>query len=318
MVLEVGDEGQVYVQSQVTDYKEENIATEEAGRRRRQQRNRQNDDDSSSQGISNNEEMDAGDNGHRRGRPPHLRGRYLDGHPSARKKQRVSRAHNHRNPFYCATMLTLLKPWRNLSTARDGERLRRVLGGIQYFHDCSAAARDHVDDDDLPEDDFDNSRRGAQDAEEGEMPAMIQGEGLSEEGLQALIEAGQGGTRERLHALHGLEAARQASVFTDEVVPGNGSWVVSNATPPPANANEETMRRIAEWTKSLEADVRRQNAVQSGEAGPGALEADGSGVERMEESDVEGDDEGVQGIPNVTPLPAEEALSAANAADLGW
>ncbi|KIL70015.1 hypothetical protein M378DRAFT_67250, partial [Amanita muscaria Koide BX008] len=90
--------------------------------------------------------------------------------------QRVQRCRNHRNlpnfvgkyfprcddpatySFYCACMLLLLKPWRDLLTdlksptqtwpdafelfmQNSSSRIRFILSGIQYFHECDTAAR---------------------------------------------------------------------------------------------------------------------------------------------------------------------------------
>ncbi|KIL55264.1 hypothetical protein M378DRAFT_59934, partial [Amanita muscaria Koide BX008] len=60
-------------------------------------------------------------------------------------------------PFYCACMLILLKPWRDLRTDLKSptlswsesfkdfmktapERVKFALAGIQYFHDCDSSA----------------------------------------------------------------------------------------------------------------------------------------------------------------------------------
>ncbi|KIL56470.1 hypothetical protein M378DRAFT_47378, partial [Amanita muscaria Koide BX008] len=60
-------------------------------------------------------------------------------------------------PFYCACMLMLLKPWRDLHTdlkppsqswidcfhlflEAAPERVKYILSGIQYFHECDSAA----------------------------------------------------------------------------------------------------------------------------------------------------------------------------------
>ncbi|KAH9971532.1 hypothetical protein BGW80DRAFT_1119375, partial [Lactifluus volemus] len=60
--------------------------------------------------------------------------------------------------FYCACILTLLKPWRNLAIdlKRDDETWRsayerflllapaeipRIIGGLQYFHECESSAK---------------------------------------------------------------------------------------------------------------------------------------------------------------------------------
>ncbi|KAJ7187074.1 hypothetical protein C8R46DRAFT_810295, partial [Mycena filopes] len=58
--------------------------------------------------------------------------------------------------FYCACMLVLLKPWRNLATdlksgtqswseafetfkASASPRIHDILAGVQYFHSCQSA-----------------------------------------------------------------------------------------------------------------------------------------------------------------------------------
>src|ERR1700722_8779467 len=68
------------------------------------------------------------------GRPPHDRFRYLPNHPKHKVIQRIKRMIGHNNlpniigryfprrddpdtyQFYCASMLLLLKPWRNIET----------------------------------------------------------------------------------------------------------------------------------------------------------------------------------------------------------
>ncbi|EMD32190.1 hypothetical protein CERSUDRAFT_99591 [Gelatoporia subvermispora B] len=100
---------------------------------------------------------------------------YLPHHPCSQTKQRVRRTTGHNNlpnfvgyPFlrnddpgvyslYCASMLVLLKPWRNLETdlkapdeswsdafdrflAGSPKRIRDIPPGIQYFHECRTAA----------------------------------------------------------------------------------------------------------------------------------------------------------------------------------
>lgn len=61
---------------------------------------------------------DVDDLGERRrgpGRPSNPRAHYVSPHPKAGSQVRVKRAASHRNPFYCASMLALLKPWRDLA-----------------------------------------------------------------------------------------------------------------------------------------------------------------------------------------------------------
>ena len=102
------------------------------------------------------------------GRPRHPRIRYLNNHPKSGTVHRIIRAQGHRNlpnflgrwlprnddektyDFYCACMLMLLKPWRDLLTdlkspseswaaafqtfrTSAAPRIQRTLSGIQYF-----------------------------------------------------------------------------------------------------------------------------------------------------------------------------------------
>ncbi|KAI1782352.1 hypothetical protein LXA43DRAFT_906046, partial [Ganoderma leucocontextum] len=71
---------------------------------------------------------------HQRGRPRNVRSRYLEGHPNADTKHRIVRSAGHNTltniigswfprrddegtyDTYCAAMLMLLKPWRDLSS----------------------------------------------------------------------------------------------------------------------------------------------------------------------------------------------------------
>jgi hypothetical protein len=114
----------------------------------------------------------------RKGRPSHLRVEYLETHPRHNKKVRIVRGGNNRtlpniigrwfprrdpglpqHVYYCASMLMLLKPWRSIDDLRGaGEswevafatflrdaspRLKRILSGIEYFHQCRDAADSH-------------------------------------------------------------------------------------------------------------------------------------------------------------------------------
>lgn len=110
----------------------------------------------------------------KRGRPRSERSRYLEGHTRRNHMIRVLRPDRHkmllsivgpyfpnakdtRNyEFYCASMITLLKPWRRLShikpddetweealnklRSEGGEKIARYLSNIQYYYDSKAAA----------------------------------------------------------------------------------------------------------------------------------------------------------------------------------
>ena len=115
-----------------------------------------------------------------RGRPKTERIPYLSTHPAFASKARVIRSTHHNNlpnfvgshfprnndstkyTFYCATMLMLLKPWRQINkdlknqnetwqhafttfVQSTSQRNRDILNNIQYYHECrSAAENDHT------------------------------------------------------------------------------------------------------------------------------------------------------------------------------
>lgn len=110
---------------------------------------------------------------------------YQEGHWKTLKKTRVKRTEGHRNlpnvigqwfprrddqsrhSYYCACMMLLLKPWRNVKTDlkhnnqtweeafhefvanhMKRKKIEFVLSGIQFFHDCNSAARNDRNADD--------------------------------------------------------------------------------------------------------------------------------------------------------------------------
>ncbi|KIM60950.1 hypothetical protein SCLCIDRAFT_123270 [Scleroderma citrinum Foug A] len=182
----------------------------------------------------------------RRGRPCHIRVRYLPGHPKAHTKQRIVRAANHHTlpnfigryfaprddpdeyPMYCASMLMLLKPWRCLETdlkqpSQNWEsafadflstapvETKKILSGIQYFHECRASAMRQTMSVEMV-----HTLEGMEllpedgvndEGHEGERQAM-----LTEETLTDLV-ASQQTTREEWHGLLAIEAAKIAKIF---------------------------------------------------------------------------------------------------------
>jgi hypothetical protein len=107
-------------------------------------------------------------------RPRHTRSLYLSQHSHASKTCRVIRPRNHKTllsipgryfprndvpetyAFYCAAMLVLLKPWRELAELKQGhedwksafeafyrdsdQKTRDVLANIQFFYESSDVA----------------------------------------------------------------------------------------------------------------------------------------------------------------------------------
>ncbi len=201
-----------------------------------------------------------------RGRHSHARSKYQSAHPNANNKQCIVRSPLHRNvvnsvgrffpsrdnptsyPFYCASMLLLLKPWRNINTdlkAADqswadafaemestvSEHVTRILGGIQYYHDCrSAATPDQARDANCPVDNPQSHVRQMDDSMEVEDNGAEDDTQISETTI-ARVLAGQISPRKLVHGKHAIEVAKGARIF----VPGQDTWtptaaMVSNAT----------------------------------------------------------------------------------------
>ena len=174
-VLDVGADGKIFTKSQVIDYRfrdnelsEYNVLEfftdtyeEPVTRRERLARLEKESTDT----LHSN-----------RGRPKNGRFPYQSNHPKHGMVQRVMRSFGHNNlpniigrfflrrddqetySFYCASMLMLLKPWRNIeddlkSPTQTWEsafdefmvhaprRYRNILSGIQYFHECESSAK---------------------------------------------------------------------------------------------------------------------------------------------------------------------------------
>ncbi|KAI1785900.1 hypothetical protein LXA43DRAFT_898929, partial [Ganoderma leucocontextum] len=203
-----------------------------------------------------------GESERRRGRPRNVRSRYLDEHPNAQTKQRIVRSGHHNTlvniighwfprrddedayDVYCAAMLMLLKPWRDLRSdlKQNGSSWTRAfevfeasasttdritLSGAQYFYECASAAdadraqegrvgQDHNDqgmvDREADEDgvDVDGDWEHHRDGDVDDDEEMDYGEA----GLQAL-KAMQTSLPEQQYALGALAAARFAGYFPD-------------------------------------------------------------------------------------------------------
>ncbi|EMD31208.1 hypothetical protein CERSUDRAFT_78293 [Gelatoporia subvermispora B] len=173
---------------------------------------------------------------------------YLSQHPCSQTKQRVMRTKGHNNlpnfvgsqflrnddpgtySLYCASMLVLLKPWRNLETdlkavdeswstafetflAGAPKRIRDIPPGIQYFHECRVAAEQS------PEEQPSTGVRQPYTAHTMEEPVDL-GEDLppelelhTEEGLAQLL-ASQGSFREEMHGRLAVEHAKRARIYS--------------------------------------------------------------------------------------------------------
>ena len=219
------------------------------------------------------------------GRPRNTRVKYLALHPKAKSAHRVLRSQGHRNlpnfvgrwfprsddgetrAFYCACMLALLKPWRDLGKDLKQSKQtweeafvdflegaswkeKRVVSGLQYFHECSSAAATNDVDSTFAQ----QLARQAEDGDLDDEGVSPLGEELTEEGL-AELKAAAVPYREHLHGVLAIEVAKRAKIFHDEL----SSW--SNATTSlPRIADDDDLRMIASWANQLQADVAQKNA----------------------------------------------------------
>ena len=227
------------------------------------------------------------------GRPRNPRVRYLTTHPKSASVHRVIRSPRHRNlpnflgkwfprnddpeiyEFYCACMLVLLKPWRDLTADLKSHtetwtsafkefrtsaslKVQRMLSGIQYFHECESAA--HSDDTHpysypIPTDQ-------ALDDESG-IDHVPNTPGFSEEGL-ALLKAEATPLREEQHGRMAIEIAKHLGIFQND----QRVWRINQGTTGPANATEADLSRISMWSNLLQAAVDGKNDTHASESPP--------------------------------------------------
>ena len=217
------------------------------------------------------------------GHPRNQRVQYLVTHPKAASVHRVIRCQGHRNlpnflgrwfprnddpdiyDLYCACMLVLLKPWRNLTTnlkshtetwtsafeefrTSASPKVRRILSGIQYFHECESAA--HTDDsqpfpDVIPADQTMDDESG--------IDHISNSRGFSEEGL-ALLKAEAIPLREELHGRAAIEIAKHLGIFQND----QSVWPINRGNSP-TNATETDLSRISMWSNLLQVAANEKN-----------------------------------------------------------
>lgn len=240
---------------------------------------------------------DERDESHPQRRARHTRSRYRSGHPNAETKHRVKRGATHRNlpnfvgrwfpsssdpsthAYYCASMLMLLKPWRDVRTdLKNAEEswssaferfvgsspmhVRRAISGIQYYHSCKDAATEARNDDELPEDDFMGAARryGNGGNEDLELAEDVEGTSLelTREGLAELI-ASQTPYYETVHAQHAICVAESTGVFDDTAT--GQPWEIAGGSRPISNATGGDLVKLTEWRAQMADDVQQQNAL---------------------------------------------------------
>ena len=236
---------------------------------------------------------------HKRGRPCHERVPYLFGHIKSQTRQRVIRGPGHNNlpnfigryfpprddpdqyPFYCASMLMLLRPWRNIEMdlkkatqtweAAFEEFLetapantKDILSGIQYYHQCRSSAIRQAQE----TGGNDNGVLGPMDELEGsnENTKPFRGQPVStEEELQAL-QASHENTMEDVHAFMAVESARMGKVFeeanaepwTEVEKRSNGSIDLESALGGRKSDNID-LQNLTQWRVQMQADIKKQN-----------------------------------------------------------
>ena len=193
----------------------------------------------------------------------------------------------------------LLKPWRNIATdlklsmetwesafetflATASRKVRHIISGIQYFHECENSACRHS----VATQSALGRRKPTDTAEqdedfhldedyEGSNGAQVE---MNEEGLATLI-ASQVPWREELHGRLAVKAAKSAKIFQDDD-DDTPSWLKGNTTSVinpvatdglPAseiqptilgirNANDNDIRSFLAWKEQMSQDVHKQNA----------------------------------------------------------
>lgn len=236
-----------------------------------------------------------------RGRPRHDRVEYEETHPRFKDKHRVVRRCGHHTlpnfighyfpareeptplAFYCASMLLLLKPWRSIATDLKTENetwqvalesfvseapahIRRIMCGIQYFHECQTSAQA------MPEA-YPHYEAGGAMEDCGE-DVVTAGEGLTasseatvrtvtEESVQDVLAA-QIPYAEQLHVLHAMEAAKYAGVFIDHIsstLSCAGAWATLSSIPHIRRADTQDIENLMTWKELMLKDVQDQNML---------------------------------------------------------
>lgn len=173
---------------------------------------------------ANNQDTDQ--EGHHRGRRRHGRVPYHMTHPKWKVVQRIIRPTHHNNlpnfigrqlprnddpdtyDFYCASMLMLLKPWRNLHTdlkspvqswkeafdaftSTASYETQAVLSGIQYLHECQTAVEKDVDKVLNPQPDIDQEYRDDDDHLHGIERITTEGDSneFNDQALEAIVQS---------------------------------------------------------------------------------------------------------------------------------
>jgi hypothetical protein len=217
-------------------------------------------------------------------------------------------------------MLMLLKPWHDLryDLKRENEswtnafddflstassRIRGLLSGVQYYHDCDTSAKASAEnDEEVNEDIFTNTRTQVDEDLEGIDPNedRVDSFEINENIIQNLMET-QIPEREQIHGKLALEVAKHAKIF-----PSNDSnWSISSFDKP-RNALGGDVVVLSNWLNQLKNDVTSQNSNDNTISNP----SDGSTDARVDTlTDTQALNDNEESIePSISALPAEAPL----------
>jgi PIF1-like helicase len=220
-----------------------------------------------------------------RGRPKHERSHYLPSHPRSEECRRTARTAGHNvlpniigryfprrddpemEDLYSASMLALLKPWRNLQTLKSNlltwrqafdifiaaapKRVQDIVSNIQYYYDCEDAASlqrhngTSKDGKSCKTDLNEDGNESEQDMEEGGLTGEHQ---VTEEDIEQVVAA-QIPWRELAHGRQALELAKSANIFLND----EETWKVEQTYV--GNASGDDLLKLSDWQRALTKDA---------------------------------------------------------------
>ena len=231
----------------------------------------------------------------KRGHPSHEHVPYLPNHVKSQIKQRVIRGAGHNNlpnfigryfpprddpdqfPFYCASMLMLLKPWRKIETdlkkaseswelAFDAflqtvpVHIHNILSGIQYYHQCRSSAMQQAQENVDILKSINDLENMVENAGPPQKPQV-----LTEENLLAL-QASRENTMEDVHAFTAIESARMGKVFEEaNIVPWtelekqSNRNIDLNLVVGGRRSDNIALQNLMKWRKQMQDDIQKQN-----------------------------------------------------------
>lgn len=223
------------------------------------------------------------------GRPRNDRVEYTVDHPKHSTLVRILRTVGHNNlpnfigghtiprsddpeivEFYSACMLTLLKPWRDITTDLKGpnetwaaafnafqagcdEYVQRIISGFQYFHECETAAKENREA---------RSRRPRSTDEEEVLGEDTGHEPVGQVPSTELLESLRSQDRSEEEAQNGRKAvweAKMVGIFSEgrETHEGDGQGALTDQGI--SHATAQTTQQLEAWREQMQADIAQQS-----------------------------------------------------------